>query len=286
MEIKKVGILGVTGTMGRGIGQISAQAGYEVVASSRSEERLAKAISSIDGTLGRLVERERLSQEAKDAAMSKIKGTTDINDFSDCDLVIEVAAEDMEIKKQTFAELDKLCKKDAILATNTSVLSVTEIANVTGRSDKIVGLHFFNPPPVMKLVEIIRTPVASEDTIETARKFAESVEKTPVVVGDKAGFIVNRLAVPFMLNAIHMLEDGVASAQDIDTAITLGLNHPMGPLALADLIGNDIVLAMAEGIHVVLKEDRFVAPELLKNMVADGKLGRKSGQGFYDYTKK
>jgi len=285
MEIKKVGILGVAGTMGRGIAQICAQAGYEVIASSRSEERLSKALGTIDGTLARLVERDRLTQEAKDAAMSKIKGTTDINDFKDCDIVIEVAAEDLAIKKQTFTELDKICQKEAILATNTSVLSITDIAGVTGRPDKVVGLHFFNPPPVMKLVEIIKTGSVSEDTIETCNKFAESVGKTPVVVTDTAGFIVNRLAVPLMLNAIHMLEDGVASAKDIDTAITLGLNHPMGPLALADLIGNDIVLAMSEGIYTILKEDRFIAPETLKKMVADGHLGRKSGKGFYDYNK-
>ncbi|MFC2020341.1 3-hydroxyacyl-CoA dehydrogenase family protein [Chloroflexota bacterium] len=283
--MKKVGILGVTGTMGRGIAQICAQAGYQVVASSRNEERLTKALASIDGTLARLVERERLSQEGKDAAMSRIKGTTDINDFKDCDLVIEVAAEDLEIKKQTFAELDKICAKDAILATNTSVLSITEIAQVTGRADKIVGLHFFNPAPVMKLVEIIKTPLVSDETIETSKEFAKSVDKTPVVVTDTSGFIVNRLAVPLMLNAIHMLEDGVASAEDIDTAVTLGLNHPMGPLTLADLIGNDIVLAMSEGIYAILKEDRFIAPETLKKMVADGKLGRKSGKGFYDYSK-
>ncbi|MDP6632618.1 MAG: 3-hydroxyacyl-CoA dehydrogenase family protein, partial [Dehalococcoidales bacterium] len=185
----------------------------------------------------------------------------------------------------TFAELDKICPAGAILATNTSVLSVTEIAAATGRPDKIVGLHFFNPPPAMKLVEIIRTKTASEDTIETSRKFAESVDKTPVIVSDTSGFIVNRLAVPFMLNAMHMLDSGVASPEDIDTAVTLGLNHPMGPLALADLIGNDIILSMADGIHKILKEDRYIAPPLLKKMVADGQLGRKSGKGFYDYSK-
>ncbi|MDP7525181.1 MAG: 3-hydroxyacyl-CoA dehydrogenase family protein [Dehalococcoidales bacterium] len=285
MEIKKVGILGVTGTMGRGIAQICAQAGYQVTASSRSEDRLSKALASIDSTLARGVERGRLSQEDKDAAMSRIKGTTNISDFNDSDLVVEVAAEDLEIKKQTFAELDKICPAGAILATNTSVLSVTEIAAATGRPDKIVGLHFFNPPPAMKLVEIIRTKTASEDTIETSRKFAESVDKTPVIVSDTSGFIVNRLAVPFMLNAMHMLDSGVASPEDIDTAVTLGLNHPMGPLALADLIGNDIILSMADGIHKILKEDRYIAPPLLKKMVADGQLGRKSGKGFYDYSK-
>ena len=286
MEIKKVGILGVTGTMGRGIAQICAQAGYETLCSSRDLARANAAIASIGAQFARSVERQRMTKEAMDAAMSKLKGTTNINDFKDCDLVIEAAAEDLKIKKETFAELDKICGKNTILATNTSVLSLTEIAGVTGRRDKVVGLHFFNPAPVMKLVEIIKTASVSTDTVETAKKFAVSLEKTPVVVTDTAGFIVNRLAVPFMLNAMHMLASGVASAEDIDTATTLGLNHPMGPLALSDLIGNDIVLSMADGIYNVLKEDRYIAPPILKKMVAEGKLGRKSGKGFYDYSKK
>ena len=286
MEIKKVGILGATGTMGRGIVQICAQAGYQVVASSRDKKRLNDALAFIDSTLGRSVERGRLTKEAKDAALAKIQGTTDTLDFRDCDLVIEVAAEDLELKKKTFAELDKICKSDAILATNTSVLPVTEIAKSTSRPGKVVGLHFFNPAPVMKLVEIIKTNVVSNDTVEAAKKFATTLEKTPVVVTDTSGFIVNRLAVPLMINAMQMLEQGVASAQDIDTAVTLGLNHPMGPLALADLIGNDIVLEMAEAMHKALKEDRYIVPAILKKLVAESKLGRKSGKGFYDYSKK
>src|SRR3990172_8989189 len=286
MEIKKVGILGATGTMGRGIVQICAQAGYQVVASSRDKKRLNDALAFIDSTLGRSVERGRLTKEAKDAALSKIQVTTDTLDFRDCDLVIEVAAEDLEVKKKSFAELDKICKRDAILATNTSVLPVTDIAKTTSRPDKVVGLHFFNPAPVMKLVEIIKTNIVSTDTIESSKKFAVSLEKTPVVVVDVAGFIVNRLAVPFMLNAMHLLENKVASAEDIDTAVTLGLNHPMGPLALSDLIGNDIVLSMADGIYKALKDDRYIAPQVLKNLVLEGKLGRKSGKGFYDYSKK
>src|SRR3990172_454982 len=286
MEIKKVGILGATGTMGRGIVQICAQAGYQVVASSRDKKRLNDALAFIDSTLARSVERGRLTKEAKDAALSKIQGTTDTLDFRDCDLVIEVAAEDLELTKKTFAELDKICKSDAILATNTSVLPVTEIAKSTSRPGKVVGLHFFNPAPVMKLVEIIKTNVVSNDTVEAAKKFATTLEKTPVVVTDTSGFIVNRLAVPLMINAMQMLEQGVSSAQDIDTAVTLGLNHPMGPLALSDLIGNDIVLEMAEAMHKALKEDRYIVPAVLKKLVAEGKLGRKSGKGFYDYSKK
>jgi 3-hydroxybutyryl-CoA dehydrogenase len=285
MIIKKVGILGATGTMGKGIAQICAQAGFETLCSSRDLERMNKAIASIGQQFARAVERQRMTKEAMDKAMSMLKATSDINDFKDCDIVIEAAAEDLKLKKETFAQLDKIVKKGSILATNTSVLSLTEIAGVTGRKDKVVGLHFFNPAPVMKLVEIIKTDFASPDTLDTCWKFSNSLEKTPVIVIDRAGFIVNRLAVPFMMNAMHMMEEGVASAQDIDTACQLGLNHPMGPLALSDLIGNDIVLSMANGIYAVIKEDRFIAPKILKDLVAQGKLGRKSGQGFYEYKK-
>ena len=285
MEIKKVGILGFTGAMGRGIAQICAQAGYEVVASSRSEERAAKGVASIDTALARGVERGRISQEDKDAAISRIKGTTNTKDFQDCDLVIEVAVEDLEVKKKAFAELDGICQKDAILASNTSVLPLVEMAMVTKRPDKVIGLHFFNPASAMKLVEIVRPITVNDETVETCKKFAESVGKTPVVIPDSPGFIVNRLAVPFMLNAMSLLESGVASKEDIDTAAKLGLNHPMGPLELADLIGNDIVLNMADGIYETLQEHRYIAPNLLRRMVAAGWLGQKTGKGFYDYKK-
>ncbi len=285
MEIKKVGILGFTGAMGRGIAQICAQAGYQVIASSRSEERMAKGIASIDAALARGVERGRLTKEDKEAAMSRIKGTTSIKDFHDCDLAIEVAVEDLEVKKKAFAELDAVCPKHAILASNTSVLPVVEMAIVTKRPDKVVGLHFFNPASAMKLVEIVRPITVSDETIEISKEFAKSVGKTPVVVPDTPGFIVNRLAVPFMLNAMRLLESGVASKEDIDTAVTLGLNHPMGPLTLADLIGNDIVLSMADGIYQNLQDHQYIAPPLLRRMVAAGWLGQKTGKGFYDYKK-
>jgi len=283
MEIKKVGVLGMTGVMGLGIAQVCAQSGYQVVASSRSEERLNKGLASINKILARGVEKGGLSQEDKDAALGRIKPTTSIKDFSDCDLVIEVAVEDLELKKKIFAELGTVCSKHAILASNTSVLPVVEIAIASGRPDKVVGLHFFNPPPLMKLVEVVKTIVASEETIEASRKFAESVGKTPVVVPDTPGFIVNRLCVPYILNAIHLLESGVASKEDIDTAITLGLSNPIGPLALADLIGNDVVIAMADGMYTPLQEHRYIVPPLLRRMVAAGLLGRKTGKGFYDY---
>jgi 3-hydroxybutyryl-CoA dehydrogenase len=286
MEIKRVGVLGFTGAMGRGITQVCAQAGYQVVGSSRSEERAAKAVTTIDAALARSVERGRLSQEDKDAAISRIKGTANVKDFNDCDLVIEVAVEDLEVKKKAFAELDGICKKDAILASNTSVLPLVEMAIVTKRPDKVIGLHFFNPASAMKLVEIVKPITVSDETVETCRKFAESVGKTPVVIPDTPGFIVNRLAVPFMLNAMYLLESGVASKEDIDSAAKLGLNHPMGPLELADLIGNDIVLNMADGIYETLQEHRYIAPTLLRRMVAAGWLGQKTGKGFYDYSKK
>jgi 3-hydroxybutyryl-CoA dehydrogenase len=285
MEIKKVGIFGFTGAMGRGIAQICAQAGYQVIASSRNEQRMAKGVASIDAALARGVERGRLSKEDKDAAMSRIKGTTNVKDFQDCDLVIEVAVEDLEVKKKAFAELDAVCPKHAILASNTSVLPVVEMAIVTKRPDKVVGLHFFNPASAMKLVEIVRPITVSDETIETSKEFAKSVGKTPVVIPDVPGFIVNRLAVPFMLNAMRLLENGVASREDIDTAVTLGLNHPMGPLTLADLIGNDIVLSMADGIYQNLQDHQYIAPPLLRRMVAAGWLGQKTGKGFYDYKK-
>lgn len=285
MEIKKVGVFGFTGAMGRGIAQICAQAGYQVIASSRSEERMAKGVASIDAALARGVERGRVTKEDKDAAMSRMKGTTNVKDFQDCDLVIEVAVEDLEVKKKAFAELDTICPKHAILASNTSVLPVVEMAIVTKRPDKVVGLHFFNPASAMKLVEVVRPITVSDETVETSKEFAKSVGKTPVVVPDVPGFIVNRLAVPFMLNAIRLLESGVASREDIDTAVNLGLNHPMGPLTLADLIGNDIVLSMADGIYQNLQDHQYIAPPLLRRMVAAGWLGQKTGKGFYDYKK-
>ncbi|HEY95253.1 MAG TPA: NAD(P)-binding domain-containing protein [Dehalococcoidia bacterium] len=283
--MKKVGVLGFTGTMGRGIAQVCAQSGYEVIGSSRSEERAAKAISTIDAALARSVERGRMSQEDKDAAIARIKGTADIKDFNDCDLVIEVAAEELDIKIKAFTELDSICKAGAILASNTSVLPLVDMAMATKRPEKVIGLHFFNPVSAMKLVEIIKPITVSEETAETCVKFIESLGKTVVALPDTPGFIVNRLAVGFMLNAVTLLENGIATKEDIDTAVKLGLNHPMGPLELADLIGNDIVLDMADGIYETLKEPRYIAPNLLRRMVAAGWLGQKTKKGFYDYNK-
>ncbi len=284
MEIKKVGVVGC-GTMGAGIVQVCAQSGYQVVVSEINDTLLNKGLASINFSLTRSVERGKLSQQDKDATLSRIKGTTNVKDFHDCDLVVEVTIENLEVKKKVFAELDATCPKNAILASNTSVLPVAEMAIATKRPDKVLGLHFFNPAAVMQLIEIVRPITVSDETVEISKQFAKSLGKSPVIVPDTPGFIVNRLAVPLMLNAIRLLESGVASKEDIDTAVNLGLNHPMGPLALADLIGNDIVLSMADYIYQDLQDHQYIAPTLLRRMVSAGWLGRKTGKGFYDYKK-
>ena len=282
MEINKVGVVGC-GTMGSGIVQVCAQSGYSVVVSEINEELLNKGLASIDSTLARSVERGRLSQEDKDATINRIKGTIRYEDFSDCDLVIEVAIEQMDLKKKIFTELDRVCPEHAILASNTSCLSVIDIAMVTRRPDKVLGLHFFNPVPSMKLLEIIKTIATSEDTLNIAKDFGQSVGKTIVVTQDAPGFIVNRLIIPLILNAIRLYDSGIATKEDIDTAMTLGLNHPMGPLTLADLIGLDTVYFIATSIYDELKDTAYASPPLLTKMVTAGWLGRKTGKGFYEY---
>jgi len=283
MDIKKVGIVAMTGTMGTGIAQTCAQAGYQVLGSSRSQDNINKALASINSQLSRAVERGRMTQADMDAALSRIKGTTNMKDFADCDLVVEAAVEDMDLKKKVLAELDKVCKKDAILASNTSCLSILDMAMVTGRPDKVVGIHFFNPVPVMKLVEVVKTIITSEDTLAASKKFCESTGKTVVIAKDAPGFIVNRLMTPFILNAVKMLDSGVASREDIDTAINLGLNHPMGPLTLVDLIGIDTFVFFADAQYEAFKDQQYAVPTLLRKMVAAGWLGRKTKKGFYDY---
>jgi len=282
VEINKVGVVGC-GTMGSGIVQVCAQSGYSVVVSEINEELLNKGLASIDSTLARSVERGRLSQEDKDATINRIKGTIRYEDFSDCDLVIEVAIEQMDLKKKIFTELDRVCPEHAILASNTSCLSVIDIAMVTRRPDKVLGLHFFNPVPSMKLLEIIKTIATSEDTLNIAKDFGQSVGKTIVVTQDAPGFIVNRLIIPLILNAIRLYDSGIATKEDIDTAMTLGLNHPMGPLTLADLIGLDTVYFIATSIYDELKDTAYASPPLLTKMVTAGWLGRKTGKGFYEY---
>jgi 3-hydroxybutyryl-CoA dehydrogenase len=283
MAIKKVGVVGC-GSMGAGIAQLCAQSGYDVVVSEINDGLLKKGLGFIDKTLARSVEKGKLPQAEKDAIIGRIKGTISTKDFADCDLVIEAAIENLELKKKIFAELDGICPKDAILATNTSCLSIIEMAVVTKRPDKVIGLHFFNPAPIMKLLEIVRTIATSEETLAASQKFGESLDKTTVVAQDAPGFIVNRLWIPFLLHCIRLYEEGVASREDIDNAIKLGLNYPMGPLTLSDMVGIDVVKFVADALYEQLKDPRYIVPTLVDKMVAAGWLGRKTGKGFYDYT--
>lgn len=282
MEIKQVGVVGC-GQMGGGITQVCAQSGYPVIVSEINEELLNKGLTSINSSLTKAVAKERITQQDKDATLARIKGTTDMKDFSNCDLVIEAAIENLDLKKRIFVELDKICPKPAILATNTSCLSIIDIAMATTRPDKVLGLHFFNPPPAMKLLEIVKTVTTNDETLEIGKNFGKSVGKTIIVAKDAPGFIVNRLMVPQILNAIRMLETGVATKEDIDTGLTLGLNHPLGPLGLADFVGLDTLYFIANSIYDEFKDPQFASPILLKKMVTAGWLGRKTGKGFYEY---
>jgi len=282
VEIKKVGVVGC-GSMGAGIAQLCAQSGYQVAVSEINDELLKRGMGFIDKTLGRSVEKGKLSQADKDAIMGRLKGTTSTKDFADCDLVIEAAIENLELKKKIFAELDGICSPNAILATNTSCLSIIEMAMATKRPDKVLGLHFFNPAPVMKLLEIVKTIATSDEVLETSQKFGESLGKTNVTAQDAPGFIVNRLWLPFLLHSIKLYEDGVASREDVDNAIQLGLGYPMGPLTLADMVGIDVVKFVSDALYEQLKDPRYIVPTLVDKMVAAGWLGRKTGKGFYDY---
>ena len=282
MDIKKVGVVGC-GTMGNGIVQVCAQSGYPVVVSEFNDELLKKGLATIDKFMTAAAEKGKITRQDKDAILARIKGTTDMKDFGDCDLVIEAAVENMDLKKKVFAGLDKICPKHAILATNTSCLSIIEIAMATSRPDKVLGLHFFNPVPIMQLLEIVRSIATSDETIATGKAFIASLGKTIVLIKDTPGFIVNFLIIPFLLNAIRMLDNRVAAREDIDTAIKLGLGHPIGPLALADLIGLDTVLFIANAMYAETRDPQFAPPPVLKQMVTAGRLGRKTGKGFYDY---
>ena len=282
--MKKIGVLG-TGTMGAGIIQVCAQKGYEVVMRARRETSIEKGLATVKKNLDRMVAKGKMEQAEADEVFARVHGSTDINIIADADLVIEAATEDMESKKALFAQLNEICKPDTIIATNTSSLSITEIAVASGRPDKVIGMHFFNPVPAMKLVEIICGLTTSEETKATILELTEILGKTPVEVAEAPGFVVNRILIPMINEGIGIYADGVASVEGIDTAMKLGANHPMGPLELGDLIGLDVCLAIMDVLYKEFGDPKYRAHTLLRKMVRAGKLGRKSGEGFYNYAK-
>jgi 3-hydroxybutyryl-CoA dehydrogenase len=281
-DITRVGVCG-SGQMGSGIAQVAAVSGYEVVIRSRNANTAQACVAGVEKALSKLVEKEKIEQSDADAAVARIVPTENLHDLTDCDLVIESVVEDMETKKALFNELDRLVAPTAVLATNTSTLSVTELAVQTARPDKVVGIHFFNPAPVMSLVEVVHGLTTSEETVRLARGFAEACGKNPVLVEDRAGFIVNALLFPYLNNAVRLLELGIASRDDIDTAMKGGCNFPMGPLALLDLVGLDTSKAILDALYEEYGDPAMRPRPLLKRMVAADRLGRKSGAGFYDY---
>ena len=282
--MKTIGVIG-TGTMGSGIIQALAQSGHDVVVRDIDQAFIDRGLASIAKNLDRMVAKERITEADKAEIMGRIKASTDLAIVKDADMVIEAATENMEAKKALFRELDEVCKPETILATNTSALSITEIAAVTGRPDKVIGMHFFNPVPVMKLVEVIRGLATSDETREAILDLSEAMGKTPVDVEEAPGFIVNRILIPMINEAIGILADGVASVEDIDTAMKLGANHPIGPLALGDMIGLDICLAIMETLQHEYGDPKYRPNPLLRKMVRCRKLGRKTGEGFYNYAK-
>jgi 3-hydroxybutyryl-CoA dehydrogenase len=281
--IKKVGVLGC-GLMGSGIAQICAQAGYDTIVREVEQKYIDKGLAGIDKSLGKFVEKGKLAATDKDAAMGRLKGTTSLDDLADCDIVIEAIIENAQLKKETYAELDRIVKKDAIFASNTSSLTITELSMATARPKQFVGLHFFNPVPLMKLVEVVRTILTSDETFDTAFAFAKNVGKDPVSCRDNSGFIVNRLLVPYILDAIRGFEEGIGSIADIDRAMMLGCGYPMGPFTLLDFVGLDTTYYITKVMYDEYQEKRFAVPPLLRKMVLAGRFGRKSGAGFYDYA--
>ena len=283
-RMKKIGVLG-TGTMGAGIIQVLAQNGYEVAVRARRQETIDKGIAGIAKNLDKLVAKEKITAADKDATLARISSSTELDIMKDVDLIIEAAVEDMEMKKALFAELDTICKPEAILATNTSALSITEIAAATKRPDKVVGMHFFNPVPAMKLVEIVKGLTTSEETRTVVVELATKLGKTPVDVAEAPGFVVNRILIPMINEAAGVLADGVANAEGIDDAMKLGAPHPIGPRALGDLIGLDVCLAIMETLYREFGDTKYRPHPLLRKMVRGNKLGRKTGVGFFDYSK-
>jgi 3-hydroxybutyryl-CoA dehydrogenase len=285
MAIRKVGVLGC-GLMGSGIAEISARAGFDTVVREVEPSFLDKGLDRIRGSLGRAVEKGKLDASQRDETLARLHGTTDFEALADCDLVVEAIVENLDEKKRTFEALDKAVQPNALFASNTSSLTITQIAMATKRPDHFVGLHFFNPVPVMKLVEVVRTILTSDETYAQAFAFARAVGKEPIACRDNSGFIVNRLLVPYLLDAIRALEEGVGSVEDIDKGMQLGCGYPMGPFTLLDFVGLDTTYYIADIMFDEYREKRFAPPALLKQMVLAGRLGKKSGRGFYDYAKK
>lgn len=281
--IQQVGVVGC-GQMGSGIAEVSARAGCQVIVHEVSEEFLNQGLKRIQKSLEKAVQRGKLGQQEREAAWQRLRGTTDLHDLASCELIIEAVFEQLETKQEVFRQLDQICRSEAILASNTSSISITTIAASTDRPERVLGLHFFNPVPVMPLVELVPGLLTSEETVAQAQAFVARLGKTSVRAKDTPGFIVNRLLIPLLLEAIRAYEEGLASAEDIDTAMRLGANHPMGPLTLADFVGLDVVLHVANVFYEEYGDPRYKAPPLLRRLVAAGHLGRKTGKGFYDYA--
>ncbi len=282
MEIKKVGVVGC-GFMGSGITQACAQSGYQVIVSEINDEILNKGLTTIDYYLTRSVLKSKISQQDKDSALARIKGTTNTRDFSDCDLVIEVVPENIDLKKEVFTRIDKICSEHTILASNTSCISIFELAKATNRPEKVLGTHFLSPVPPSKLLEIVRSAATSDETLEIGKKFGESLGKTVIVAKDVPPFIFNRLLMALEGTALQMLEEGIATKEDIDKSMTLGLYHPIGPIALLDFNGIDVAYKVCQAMYEQTKDPQYAPSPLIKKMIEAGWLGRKTGKGFYDY---
>jgi len=283
MEIHKVGVVGC-GLMGSGIAQVSAMAGFQTVVREVAQPMLEMGLAGMERSLSKFVEKGALTAEQKTATLSRLEPTLRLEDLSECDMVIEAIVENLERKKELFAELDGIVKPGAIFASNTSSLSITEMMAATRRGPQFIGLHFFNPVPLMQLVEVIKTVVTDAGTVQAGLEFARRLGKTPILTTDRAGFIVNRLLVPYLLDAVRALEEGVGSIEDIDQGMKLGCNHPMGPFTLLDFVGIETTYYIAEILFNEYRERRFAPPPLMKRMVMAGMYGRKAGKGFYDYT--
>jgi 3-hydroxybutyryl-CoA dehydrogenase len=283
LEIRKVGVVGC-GLMGSGIVEVAARAGFEVVVREVDDQVLAAGRGRVEKSLTRAVERGKLADEERTATLGRVRFTTSLDDLADRDIVIEAIVEDMEAKNALFAALDERCGKETIYASNTSSLTVTDMAAATARPGRVVGLHFFNPVPVMKLVEVVRTIATEDDVFDAAFAFARELGKEPITARDNSGFVVNLLLVPYMLDAIRQLERGVAGVTDIDRGMVLGCGHPMGPFTLCDFVGIDTLLRISEIMFEEYREQRYAPPPLLKRIVALGRYGRKSGRGFYDWS--